>query len=73
MDLLSLKIRKKISLAAAVAAAVLVSGCGNADTAEPEAPPEEPVLPRVIISELMASNKVTLAAPDGGFYDWIEL
>lgn len=73
MDLLSLKIRKKISLAAVVAAAVLVSGCGNADTAEPEAPPEEPVLPRVIISELMASNKVTLAAPDGKFYDWIEL
>ena len=61
----------------------LLGACGSSAASEPEpSPTESPAptptpeplpLPEVIISELMASNKATVADEAGNFPDWLEL
>ena len=67
-------------MAAGLLTALLLGAC--VQTAAPDVDPApaapsaaapEAALPAVVISEIMPSNKSTLALPDGSFPDWIEL
>ena len=59
--------------------AVVLTACAGETAPEPTMSPsptpspEPETLPSVCISELMSSNKSTLALPDGSFPAWIEL
>ena len=67
--------RKVYSLGLLIALTVLLCGCAKDTPADPASAAESQAqsLPALVISELMPSNKSTLALADGSFPDWIEL
>ncbi len=69
-------VKKSFMAALLSLAALSLAACaqgGDAGTAEPSPTPEPELLAPVEISEVMASNKSSLADSSGAFPDWLEL
>ncbi len=73
------KFLQRLTALALAALCVFNAGCGafaldeGGQTADAAAPAASAARPDLAISEVMSSNKATLARPDGSFPDWIEL